>query len=124
MAKDPAFLFYPSDFLTGVSDLTMDERGQYITMLCLQHAKGILSEKTIRLCIGSVSVDVLQKFEKDNNGNYFNQRLNDEIEKRSSFVDSRRENGKKGGRPTKDKKPNGYLNAKPLGLAKNSPPES
>lgn len=24
MSKDPAFLFYASDFLTGVSDLTLD----------------------------------------------------------------------------------------------------
>jgi len=51
MAKDPAFLFYSSDFLSGITDLTMEERGQYITLLCLQHQKGSLSEKTIRLSV-------------------------------------------------------------------------
>ena len=119
MAKDPAFLFYPSDFLTGVTDLTMEERGQFITMLCLQHQKGVLNEKTIRLSVGNVSVDVLSKFKKDDDGNFFNERLQNEIEKRAAFVDSRRENGSKGGRP---KKPNGLPsdkpNAKPNGKPK------
>jgi hypothetical protein len=108
MAKDPAFLFYSSDFLNGVADLTMEERGQYITLLCLQHQKGILSEKTIRLQVGSVSVDVLKKFVKDKEGNYYQERLKDEIEKRANFTESRRNNGFKGGRPKANAKPNGY----------------
>lgn len=101
MAKDPAFLFYSSDFLNGVSDLTMEERGQYITLLCIQHQKGELSEKSIRLCLGSVSVDVLSKFKKNEAGNFFNERLVLEIEKRKFFTESRRNNGIKGGRPKK-----------------------
>lgn len=107
MSKDPAFLFYSSDFLSGVADLTMDERGQYITLLCVQHQKGFLSDKTIRLSVGLVSVDVLAKFIKDNNGNYFNERLYVESEKRNKFTESRINNGKKGGRPKKNEKPIG-----------------
>lgn len=121
MAKDPAFLFYTSDFITGISDLTMEERGQYITLLCLQHQKGHLSEKTIRLNVANVSVDVLNKFLKDDNGLFYNERLDIEIEKRSNFVDSRRENGKLGGRPkVKTKKPLG----KPRGNRKVNLPEN
>ena len=45
--KDPAFVFYTGDFLTGVIDMTMEERGQYITLLCLQHQKGHFSKKTL-----------------------------------------------------------------------------
>ena len=71
--KDPAVLFYTGDFLNGCSCLTMEERGQYITVLCLQHQLGHLSEKTIRLSLGSVSVDVLNKLSKDADGNYFNE---------------------------------------------------
>lgn len=104
MAKDPAFLFYSSDFLNGVADLTMEERGQYITLLCLQHQKGAISDKTIRLSVGSVSVDVLAKFKKDEAGNFFNERLVLEMEKRSNFTESRRNNGVKGGRPPKKDK--------------------
>tara|TARA_R110002050_G_scaffold268962_1_gene411152 strand:- start:225 stop:347 length:123 start_codon:yes stop_codon:yes gene_type:complete len=33
-AKAPAFQLYAQDFLTGVMDLTMEERGVYITLLC------------------------------------------------------------------------------------------
>lgn len=104
--KDPAFLFYSSDFLSGVSDLTMEERGQYITLLCIQHQKGVLTEKTIRLLVGSCSVDVLNKFTKDSDGNYYNERLKIESEKRNKFTESRRNNGLKGGRPIKSDKPN------------------
>lgn len=113
MTKDPAFLFYSSDFLTGCIDLTMEERGQYITLICLQHQKGHLTEKTIRLSIGNVSEDVLKKFDKDENGLIFNKRIEEEIEKRRVFAESRRKNGQQGGRP---KKPLGLPNEKPLGL--------
>ena len=107
MAKDPAVLFYTQDFLTGCTDLTFEERGQYITLLCLQHQKGHLSEKTIRLTLGSVSVDVMSKFLKDEQGCYYNERMEDEINKRQHFLDTRFFNGKKGGRPPKpNKKPN------------------
>lgn len=113
MTKDPAFLFYSSDFLTGCIDLTMEERGQYITLICLQHQKGHLTEKTIRLSVGNISEDVLKKFEKDENGLLFNKRIEEEIEKRRTFAESRRKNGALGGRP---KKPLEKPKEKPLGL--------
>ena len=99
--KDPAFLFYPGDFLVGVSDLTMEERGQYITLLCIQHAKGRLTDKNIQLSVGTVSPDVLAKFEKDEDGCYYNSRLEFEIARRERFIASKVENGSKGGRPKK-----------------------
>lgn len=113
MAKDPAILFYTGDFLNGCTGLTMEERGQYITILCLQHQLGHLSEKTIRLSVGSISVDVLNKLCIDDEGKYFNDRMDLEMEKRTQFINSRLINGSKGGR---QKKPNG----KPLGLATNN----
>jgi len=107
MSKDPAVLFYTGDFLNGCTDLTFEERGQYITMLCLQHQKGHLSEKTIRLCVGSVSVDVMSKFKTDDDGFFYNERMEEEIDKRRHFLDTRYFNGKKGGRPIKpNKEPN------------------
>lgn len=99
--NDPAVLLYTSDFLTGVMDMTMEERGQYITLLCYQHQRGHIKEETIRLLVGNVSVNVLNHFIKDENGLYYNKRMDLEKEKRHIFVESRRENGKKGGRPTK-----------------------
>lgn len=119
MAKDPAFLFYSSDFLTGVIDMTMEERGQYITLMCLQHQKGHLSEETIRFCVGNASVKVLSKFRLDDMNLYYNERLEEETAKRDNFVQSRQKNGKKGGRPTKNK-----TDRLIVGKAKNNLPEN
>lgn len=117
MQKDPAFLFYSSDFLNGITDLTMEERGQYITLLCLQHQKGLLSEKTIRLTVGNVSVDVLSKFSKDEEGNFYNNRLRLEMQKRENFTESRRKNGLLGGRRKKNNEPSGEASGLPNGIA-------
>ena len=92
MAKDPAFLFYSSDFLSGIADLTMEERGQYITLLCLQHQKGNLTEKTIKISVPNISLDVLSKFTKDKDGNFFNKRLSDEVLKRQEHSKRQRDN--------------------------------
>lgn len=110
--NDPAVLFYTSDFLTGVIDMTMEERGQYITLLCYQHQKGHIPIETIRLLVGySVSDKVMQHFKIDKDGNYYNSRMDIEKEKRAVFTESRRINGQKGGRPKKEKN-------KPLGKPK------
>jgi len=96
MAKDPAFLFYSNDFLTGVSDLTFEERGQYITLLALQHQKGHLTEKIIKITVPNVSSDVLSKFSIDDEGNYFNKRLELEAKKRSEHSRKQKERALKG----------------------------
>lgn len=115
MEKDPAVLFYTADFLTGVAGFTMEERGQYITLLSLQHQTGHLTEKTIRLQVGSVSVDVMKKFVMDEDGLYYNEVMDRRIEERRKFVDSRKVNGSLGGRPKRNEKPNGKPNGYPIG---------
>ena len=42
--------------------MTMEERGQYITLLCYQHQRGHIKEETIRLLVGLPSVNVLNHF--------------------------------------------------------------
>lgn len=123
--NDPAVLFYTSDFLTGVIDMSMEERGMYITLLCYQHQKGHIEEKTIRFLLGYAKdnlPDVIMKhFKVDNEGKYYNERMDLEKEKRVKFVETRRENGSKGGRPSKKKeKPLGKPSGKPLGKPKNN----
>lgn len=98
-AKSPSVLFYTSDFLTGTSNLTMEERGQYITLLSLQHQTGHLSKKIIDINVPNCSPDVIEKFLQDDKGLYYQHRMDEEIEKRNNYVDSRYENGYKGGRP-------------------------
>ncbi|MFN5249693.1 MAG: hypothetical protein ACK5DE_01480, partial [Bacteroidota bacterium] len=90
--KDPAFLFYSSDFLTGTMLLNMEQRGKYITLLCLQHNKGRLSEKDMLHICGAYDSDVFAKFTKDEEGYFFNERLSTEIQKRKAYSESRRNN--------------------------------
>jgi hypothetical protein len=92
MSKTPAFLFYSQDFLTGCADLTMEERGMYITLLSLQHQKGHLTQKIVNLTIPNISQDVLRKFMTDIDGNIYNERLEIERRKRERYTESRRKN--------------------------------
>ena len=90
MAKDPAFLFYPSDFLVGVMDMTDEEVGIYIRLLCRQHQKGHIPERVMNRCPDAVK----EKFVQDSTGKYYNERLEKEIHKRRKYVAQRLENFK------------------------------
>ena len=117
MAKDPAFLFYPGDFLNGVTFLNFEDRGKYITILCHMHQHGRLTEESICFLVGSVSVMLKSKFLIDENNCWYNDRLENEILKRKKFTESRVNNGKSGGRPKKNKETETKPNEKPYGLA-------
>jgi uncharacterized protein YdaU (DUF1376 family) len=92
MAKDPAFLFYTNDFISGTQFFTNEEVGIYIRLLCAQHQHGRLSEKQVLFICKSFDSEVMQKFTKDSDGFYYNERLEIEIIKRQSFSESRRKN--------------------------------
>lgn len=93
--KDPAMLFYTSDFLTGVTLLSMKERGQYITLLCLQQQLGHMTLKQMTTAVGKLSEAVAGKFVQDEDGLYYNIRADIEINKRKAHSDKQRENVQK-----------------------------
>lgn len=90
MAKTPAFLFYPADFLVGVMDMTDAEVGKYIRALCYQHAKGHLKQATY----DALPEAVKEKFVQDEEGKWYNIRLQKETDKRSAYSESRIKNRK------------------------------
>lgn len=92
MAQDPAFIFYSSDFITGTQFFSFEQRGQYITLLCMQHQQGHLPEKHMLFICGTHDNDVMKKFEVDADGLYFNRRLDSEVLKRKNYSESRRNN--------------------------------
>lgn len=92
--KDPAFLFYSSDFLTGTMFMTDSQLGKYIKILCTQHQKGHLSEKDMLKICKRYDKDIFEKFIKDNDGKYYNIRLESEIAKRKDYSKSRSDNRK------------------------------
>lgn len=94
MAKDPAFLFYSNDFLSGTFTMTNEQVGKYIRLLCLQHQKGALTEKDMLNICGSYDEDVFSKFKK-RKGLFWNERLSFEAEKRKLYSISRKQNRSK-----------------------------
>jgi uncharacterized protein YdaU (DUF1376 family) len=97
MAKDPAFLFYPGDWLQGTMGMTFEEQGAYLNLLMFQFNNGKFSKASAKLvlsiCSASAFERVLQKFDTD--GTFFwKQRLFDEMDKRKRFTESRRKNAK------------------------------
>lgn len=92
MAKDPAFLFYSDNFMSGTMFLTDEQVGKYIRLLCAQHLTGHLSEKDMLKICRSHDEDIFNKFSKDQTGKFFNERLEIEINKRKAFSDSRSKN--------------------------------
>jgi len=105
-SKDPSFLFYSQDFLVGTTFMEDHEIGKYIKILCYQHTHGHLSEEMMStICRGVVPKNVLFKFIQDENGNWYNERLEEVIEERKTFKQLQSENAKSG--HEKRKKDNG-----------------
>jgi uncharacterized protein YdaU (DUF1376 family) len=94
MAKDPAFLFYPNDFDCATRFFSNEQIGIYLRLLIAQFQNGRLSEKHINIICKTYDEDVMSKFLKDDNGLYYNERLENEIVKRKNYSESRRNNRK------------------------------
>lgn len=95
MGKDPAFLFYPNDWLGGTIGMSFEIQGAYLTLLILQFNKGEFNEIQANNTIGPVRwAELKEKFET--NGTVFwNTRLKDEHDKRKNYSVSRSKNRKK-----------------------------
>jgi hypothetical protein len=70
----------------------MEERGQLITLLCLQHQNGALTIKAVQLACPGVTHDVLAKFEVNEEGKYENREWKEVSKKRAAYSESRRNN--------------------------------
>lgn len=95
MSKDPAFLFYTGDFTTGTQFFTDEQVGKYVRLLMAQHQLGHLEEKHMLFICKSHDKDIFSKFTKDENGLFYNERLENEIVKRKKYSESRSKNRQK-----------------------------
>ena len=93
--RAPAFQFYADDFLAGTMTMTNEERGAYISLLCLQWSKGFVTELDIqRICLGMPThcqCICQSKFEIGEDGNYRNRRLEKERDKQKERSEKQRE---------------------------------
>lgn len=92
MSKNPAFLFYPGDWLAGTMFMSIEEKGAYITLLCAQFEHGPLSEeKILQIITLQLWENIRHKFKKNSKG-FYNKRLQFEQEKREKYTKSRGNN--------------------------------
>ena len=87
--KAPAFQLYTDDFLAGTLEMSQEEVGQFIRLLCHQWNRGSIpveTEKQQRLTGGCVSVDVLVKFRLCEDGSLRNERLESVRTERGLFL--------------------------------------
>lgn len=90
--KDPAFLFYPNDWIGGTMGMTFEEKGAYFELLMLQFNRGHMTSQMIAQTVGQIWDKVKCKFVQDSEGLFYNERLELEKEKRKKFTESRRNN--------------------------------
>lgn len=92
MAKDPAFLFYPNDWLGGTIGMSFEAQGAYLNLLILQFNKGEFTEAQASKFVGAnIWTELKEKF-ATSEGKFFNSRLKEEYDKRKNFSKSRRNN--------------------------------
>jgi len=87
MAKDPAVLFYPSDIMMAFQTMTMEQRGRYITALCVQHNEHLTTKELTSFIEDDKKL--WAKFIQDDKGLWYNKRWEEEKDKRQRYLDSR-----------------------------------
>lgn len=95
MAKDPAFLFYPGDWISGTMHLTFEEKGAYIELLMLQFNRSHMDIHMVKHMLSHKYDEIWPKIQdkfENSDGKIWNERLRIEIEKRKSYSESRRNN--------------------------------
>jgi uncharacterized protein YdaU (DUF1376 family) len=92
MAKDPAFLFYPNDWIGGTMGMTFEEKGAYMELLMTQFNRGHMTTHMIGQVVGQIWEKIQDKFVKDENGLWYNVRLEEEKVKRQNYTKSRNNN--------------------------------
>ena len=96
--KAPAFQFYADDFLAGTLEMSQEEVGQFIRLLCHQWNRGSIpveTEKQQRLTGGCVSVDVLVKFRLCEDGLLRNERLETVRSEKDRYLQQQSQKGRK-----------------------------
>ena len=95
MAKDPAFLFYPGDWIGGTMYLNFEQKGAYFELLILQFHVGeftkVQAQQVLNSHFDSIWPVIMDKFKTDGTI-FWNDRLKQEVDKRRAFSESRRNN--------------------------------
>lgn len=126
--KAPAFQFYADDFLAGTADMSAEEVGGYIRLLCHQWSKGGIpsdEERSARIAglMGSPSIRyVLAKFTLCDGDTLKNARLEQIRQEQAEYKLQQSSAGKNGAQKRWDKvKNNGNPNGEPIAIPMATP---
>lgn len=99
MAKDPAFLFYSTDFYEGTRTMLPDERACFIDLMIYQHQRGVIPNdfKRVLLYCNGIDEATLQatlqaKFKQCSEG-WYNEKLAQIIDERKEYTEGQSKNG-------------------------------
>jgi uncharacterized phage protein (TIGR02220 family) len=98
MGRDPAFLFYPGDWDGGTKLFNRYEKGAYIDLLMCQFHNGHMTKENLVFILGQADYDLYwesqlkTKFLQDDEGKFYNQKLESEQIKRRKWCESRANN--------------------------------
>ncbi len=101
LGKAPAFQFYYDRFFSSTGLWEDSQVGQYIRCLCVQANKGFITEKEFKRLTDDE--EVMAKFHEIAPGKFANKVLNEIIDQREIFAESRRQNRLKKERLEKDR---------------------
>jgi hypothetical protein len=93
--KDPAFMLYSGDFLSGTFTMNYEQRGKFITLMCIQHQKGYLTSADIKSVLNETDYLIAEKFYKGTDGNWYNQKMTDVMNERKEYTANRLKNFQK-----------------------------
>ena len=102
MHKTDIIKFDTKAFLSSVVEMSMEEVGEYITLLCIQCQNGFITEKRMQRS----ALVIREKFVNDGENRYKNLVMEAAIIKELNYIASRRKSGSYGGRGNKKIAPN------------------
>lgn len=95
--KDPAILFYTSDFIATSNLLSLEQMGKLALLMAYRHWLGrrLTYDEILKICKDEKpDPEIFSRYKKDNNGYYYNPEIEKAIEKRKLYSESRSRNRK------------------------------
>jgi uncharacterized protein YdaU (DUF1376 family) len=94
MGKQPYFKFYPDDYIGGTMGFSPEQHGVYLLCLIFQHKNGHFSNEQADSITGNKFSIIKTKFSVDENGLFFNDRMEIETNRQNEYSQSRSKNRK------------------------------
>jgi uncharacterized protein YdaU (DUF1376 family) len=99
--KDPSLQIYTAQFLADTQFWSLEERGIYITLICVHHQNGFIPKEIMYQLTGGVTNPekeyplMMGHFIKGNNGNYVHPQTGQEMKRREEYSKAQSDRGKK-----------------------------